>query len=257
MAALAPLVGEMLGVERAPIEVVDDGAAAQRAHRRRDRLRDRGHRAVRRRDGRAGPVRRHVPSGRVGPDDGRGEALADRRLRHPSTRARPGSRPPSSPGPPDPMSAPAPNALARRGGLAPAFAAVRARLGLVALLFALAGVGWWWTVDQMRGMDDGPVDRPRHARLVPRRLGRDDGRDDVPVGRADGRALLADDAGSGRRSRRCSSPPATCSRGPPPGCVAFARRARPAAGSRATCSPGTAPAAGSPARRCSSPRSTS
>ena len=42
------------------------------------------------------------------------------------------------------------------GGLAPAFAAARARLGLVALLFVLAGVGWWWTVDQMRGMDGGP-----------------------------------------------------------------------------------------------------
>ena len=41
-------------------------------------------------------------------------------------------------------------------GLAPAFAAARARLGLVILLFALAGSGWWWTVDQMRGMDDGP-----------------------------------------------------------------------------------------------------
>jgi predicted metal-binding membrane protein len=41
-------------------------------------------------------------------------------------------------------------------GLAPAFAATRTRLGLVALLFVLAGVGWWWTVDQMRGMDDGP-----------------------------------------------------------------------------------------------------
>lgn len=23
-------------------------------------------------------------------------------------------------------------------------------------LFALAAIGWWWTVDQMRGMDDGP-----------------------------------------------------------------------------------------------------
>ena len=33
---------------------------------------------------------------------------------------------------------------------------MRARLGLVALLFAVAAVGWWWTVDQMRGMDDGP-----------------------------------------------------------------------------------------------------
>jgi len=43
-----------------------------------------------------------------------------------------------------------------RAGLAPAFAAARARLGLVALLFVLAGLGWWWTVDQMRGMDDGP-----------------------------------------------------------------------------------------------------
>ncbi|HEX3621904.1 MAG TPA: DUF2182 domain-containing protein [Acidimicrobiales bacterium] len=34
--------------------------------------------------------------------------------------------------------------------------AVRVRVGLVALLFALAGVGWWWTVGQMRGMDNGP-----------------------------------------------------------------------------------------------------
>jgi predicted metal-binding membrane protein len=42
------------------------------------------------------------------------------------------------------------------GGLAPAFAAARTRLGLIALLLALAAVGWWWTVDQMRGMDGGP-----------------------------------------------------------------------------------------------------
>ena len=41
-------------------------------------------------------------------------------------------------------------------GLAPALAAVRARLALVALLFGLAAVGWLWTVDQMRGMDGGP-----------------------------------------------------------------------------------------------------
>ena len=41
-------------------------------------------------------------------------------------------------------------------GLAPAFAAVRARLGLVALLFALAAAAWWSTVDRMRGMDEGP-----------------------------------------------------------------------------------------------------
>jgi predicted metal-binding membrane protein len=42
------------------------------------------------------------------------------------------------------------------GGLAPAFAAARARLGLVALLFALAGIGWWWTAQRMQGMDEGP-----------------------------------------------------------------------------------------------------
>jgi predicted metal-binding membrane protein len=41
-------------------------------------------------------------------------------------------------------------------GLAPALAAARARLGLVALLFVLAAVAWWSTVDRMRGMDDGP-----------------------------------------------------------------------------------------------------
>ena len=55
------------------------------------------------------------------------------------------------------MIAPAQNvAPATRPGLAPAFAAVRARLGLVALLFALAAAGWWWTIDQMQGMDNGP-----------------------------------------------------------------------------------------------------
>jgi predicted metal-binding membrane protein len=43
-----------------------------------------------------------------------------------------------------------------QGGLAPAFSAARDRLGLVALLFVLAGLGWWWTVEQMRGMDGGP-----------------------------------------------------------------------------------------------------
>jgi predicted metal-binding membrane protein len=44
----------------------------------------------------------------------------------------------------------------RPEGLAPAFAAVRVRLGLVVLLFALAIVGWVWTADQMQGMDNGP-----------------------------------------------------------------------------------------------------
>jgi predicted metal-binding membrane protein len=45
---------------------------------------------------------------------------------------------------------------ASTAGLAPAFAAIRARLALVAALFALAAVGWWWTIGEMRGMDGGP-----------------------------------------------------------------------------------------------------
>jgi predicted metal-binding membrane protein len=41
-------------------------------------------------------------------------------------------------------------------GLRPAFAASRVQLGLVLSLFALAGIGWWWTIEQMAGMDAGP-----------------------------------------------------------------------------------------------------
>ena len=33
---------------------------------------------------------------------------------------------------------------------------VRVRLGLVALLVAVAGLAWWWTVGRMSGMDGGP-----------------------------------------------------------------------------------------------------
>jgi predicted metal-binding membrane protein len=40
--------------------------------------------------------------------------------------------------------------------LAPAYAASRSRLGLIALLFALAAVGWWWTAREMQDMDSGP-----------------------------------------------------------------------------------------------------
>lgn len=54
------------------------------------------------------------------------------------------------------MSAPAPAGLTRREGLGPALSAVRTQLGLVALLFAIAAAGWWWTADEMRGMDNGP-----------------------------------------------------------------------------------------------------
>jgi len=41
-------------------------------------------------------------------------------------------------------------------GPSPTFAAARTRLGLIALLLALAAAGWWWTVDEMQGMDGGP-----------------------------------------------------------------------------------------------------
>ena len=41
-------------------------------------------------------------------------------------------------------------------GLTAAYAAVRARLGLVALLLALAAVAWWSTATRMSGMDEGP-----------------------------------------------------------------------------------------------------
>jgi predicted metal-binding membrane protein len=45
-------------------------------------------------------------------------------------------------------------------GLAPALAAVRARLALVGLLLALAGLAWWSTADRMTGMDAGPGTPP-------------------------------------------------------------------------------------------------
>jgi predicted metal-binding membrane protein len=52
--------------------------------------------------------------------------------------------------------APAEEGLLAGRGLAEAFSAVRTRRGLVALLFALAAAGWWWTADQMQGMNAGP-----------------------------------------------------------------------------------------------------
>jgi len=52
------------------------------------------------------------------------------------------------------MSSAAPSGT--RAGLGPAYAAARARLGLVAVLFALAALAWAWTVHEMRGMDAGP-----------------------------------------------------------------------------------------------------
>jgi predicted metal-binding membrane protein len=54
------------------------------------------------------------------------------------------------------MSAVAPRRDETSAGLAPALAAARARLGLIAALFGLAAVAWWSTAERMRGMDDGP-----------------------------------------------------------------------------------------------------
>ena len=49
-----------------------------------------------------------------------------------------------------------PTQRAGSAGLSPAYGAARARLGLVLTLFALAALGWGWTVREMRGMDAGP-----------------------------------------------------------------------------------------------------
>ncbi|MBV8948182.1 MAG: DUF2182 domain-containing protein [Solirubrobacterales bacterium] len=48
------------------------------------------------------------------------------------------------------------NPRAERNELAAAFAALRGRLALVALLLGLAGLAWWSTADRMAGMDAGP-----------------------------------------------------------------------------------------------------
>jgi predicted metal-binding membrane protein len=55
------------------------------------------------------------------------------------------------------MSAVAPTAGAdRHAGPGEVWAAVRSRLGLIALLLAMAGLAWWSTADRMAGMDAGP-----------------------------------------------------------------------------------------------------
>ena len=82
MAGLAPLIGELLGVERAAIEVVEEGLRHSVRIGDRDRLRGRGHRALRHRDGRAGSHHGHVPPGRFRADRCRGDAVTDQRLRH-------------------------------------------------------------------------------------------------------------------------------------------------------------------------------
>src|SRR6185437_14381187 len=60
------------------------------------------------------------------------------------TRARPGSRRPSSRGPPERVIAATPDRIPGDAGLAPAYAAARARFGIIALLLAFSGASWWW-----------------------------------------------------------------------------------------------------------------
>src|SRR3954465_2034179 len=72
-----------------------------------------------------------------------------------NTKGRPGSRR-RSPGPPSEVTVATREQAPDRVGLGPAFAASRARLGLIALLFALAGLGWWWSAREMQNMDGGP-----------------------------------------------------------------------------------------------------
>ena len=54
------------------------------------------------------------------------------------------------------MIAATPDRIPGDAGLAPAYAAARARFGIIALLLAFSGASWWWVADQMQGMDDGP-----------------------------------------------------------------------------------------------------
>ena len=82
MAALAPLIGEMLGVKRAAIHVEDDGLRhSVRIGEEIDfEIEDIVPFGVE--TGEPVQVLRNVPPGRIGPDDGRGEALEGQRLRH-------------------------------------------------------------------------------------------------------------------------------------------------------------------------------
>ena len=126
----------MLGVERAPIEVVDDGL------RHSVRIGDAVDFEIEdivpfgvetgepvRFDGMFHPVGSDL-------DDGRGEALADRRVRH-RVRGQDGALDVRVLlGRLSAVIAVRARARPRGAGLVPAFAAARARLGLVALLFA-------------------------------------------------------------------------------------------------------------------------
>ena len=73
----------------------------------------------------------------------------------------------------------------------------------IALLLALAVIGWVVTDERMAGWIRARHG-PRVARLLRHRLGGDDGGDDVPVDRADGRDVQAH---PGRRERGAAAVP--------------------------------------------------
>ena len=81
---------------------------------------------------------------------------------------------------------------------------MRAGSAVVLLLFALAGVGWWWTATRCGGWTPAPG-APWGGRLVPRRVGGDDGRHDAAVGRPDGCSVLPHDQEPLGAAAVCSS----------------------------------------------------
>ena len=209
MAALAPLVSENLGAERVPIEVREEGL------RHSVRIGDAVDFEVE--DVVSFGVETGEPARLTGIFHPAGSRADDRegdtaRASTPSasrTRASPASRTRPSRGRPErEHGRPGPSRCGMGGAGLRRVRRARARLGLIALLFALAGGRL--VVDGRSHARDGrrPGHRPRGARLVPRRLGGDDGRDDVPVGRADGRPLRPHGARarSSRRAATCSRP---------------------------------------------------
>ena len=155
MAGLAPLIGEVLGVERAPIEVVEDGLSH----------------SVRIGDAIDFEVEDIVPfgvetgepaklTGIFHPVASELTAAEAKRSKYQCLwdriRRENGALHQRSPGPPEHVTATAHERALDQAGWRPAYAAVRTRLGLIALLLALAAVGWWWTAREMRDMDGGP-----------------------------------------------------------------------------------------------------
>ncbi len=160
MEALGPLVGENLGVQSAPIEIREDGL--RHSVRIGDAIDFEIEDVVPFGADTNEPVRLtgvFHPAG-LGADGRARHAFEDRCLRHPvrgklsllELALRVGGV--SATG--SLIAAPGDTERGDRGELAAAFAAVRARLGVVLLLLVLAAVAWWSTIDRMAGMDAGP-----------------------------------------------------------------------------------------------------